>query len=68
MARTPDEIMTDFDLAIKGQSDVSPYDLLFEVIEDIIDSCKLYLDTVKSPHADDLVTTLRDYASNNYGD
>lgn len=36
--RHPDEIMTDFDAAVKGQADIDPREILHEIIADILDT------------------------------
>lgn len=58
--RSPDVIMEDFDAGAKGTRDVDMRGILWEIIEDILDSIRL---------ADgDVLATVTDYVANNYGD
>ena len=73
--RTPDEIMRDFDLAVKGQADIDPHDILWEIIEDIQDSYHLAMMTssympghYRKTVADEIKKEVSDYISNHYGD
>lgn len=78
MSRTPDEILTVFDQAQAEleRSDPGTYslrDLLWEVLEDVLDSTKL---AALQPHPETAIhdrpmevhTTLEDYLANHYGD
>ena len=60
--RTPDEIKSDLmDEVMPGASKESVQHLVWEVIEDVIDSFKL------AGTDPDIITTVEDYVSNHYG-
>lgn len=81
MARTPDEIMSDFEAAALGLADVDIHDVLWEIIEDVLHSVKLTqesFDAAVKANEDiflgdpgelpNFYVTLRDYVVNHYGD
>lgn len=62
MARTPDEIMTDFHAAVTGTADLDPVALLWEILEDVQDSYKL------AGASTETQITVSDYLANHYGE
>jgi len=71
MARTPDEILADFDAAFLGETDVSlsnMRDLLWEIIEDVNNSWMLAVQAHSPLTAYLAKQTVNDYLANHYGD
>lgn len=69
-SRSPDEIMSDLDQAIRGVADLDTRDLVFELIDDLRSSYRLAI----APHLSDasaaaaIETEISDYIANHYGD
>lgn len=59
MTRTPNQIMADFDAAVCGRADISPYDVLQDIFNDILDS----IEKAAGPTARAEVS---DYLTNHY--
>lgn len=69
--RTPDEIMTDFYAGCSGQSDIDMHAVLWEILEDVLNSVKLASTAyMKDGYTDggSIHDTVRDYVVNHYGD
>ena len=70
-ARTPDEIMSDFDAAVSGQVDIDPREILWEILADVQDSYRLAMENVPQIDGDtieEVAGTVTDYLVNHYGD
>lgn len=73
MSRTPEEIMDDFDGAIHGTNKEIVYDLLWEIIGDIVSSVSLAeIEFRKAQHDNpnatwNIFTNVKDYVGNHYG-
>lgn len=75
MSRMPDQIMGDFDIATRGQADIDPREVLWEVIDDIRSSYRLAMEHalkglgVDWPNlVDEVQDTVLSYVSDAYGD
>lgn len=71
--RHPDQIMEDFHKAVRGQGDVDPMDVLWEIIEDICDSFTLAIrdefpGKQNASSIDIIMGTVGDYVANYYGE
>jgi len=72
--RLPDAIMADFVTAAHGQADLDITDVLFEILDDVIDSGALFLRSLAdrgllAPNiVEDYRTSVSDYVANHYGD
>ena len=62
IVRSPDDIMADFTKAVHGEDDIDPFDVLVEIINDV-------LDTVQMAGASDaILAEAYDYVSHYYTD
>ena len=70
MPRLPDEIMTDFQAGCQGTADIDMTALLWEIIQDVMDSYWLAMKNqqVSLKDALNIQDTVVDYLANNYGD
>lgn len=72
--RTPEQILADFDAGCRGEADIDMRAVLWEVIEDLLDSLGRYeaWDFEESATPAEIVRQckgmLTDYLVNNYGD
>ena len=71
--RTPDKILADFDAGCMGTADVDMRGVLWEIINDILDSIELAEAEARfvsdeSPHYRGVHSTVQDYVINHYGD
>ncbi|KQU35771.1 MULTISPECIES: hypothetical protein [Nocardiaceae] len=68
--RSPDEIISDLDQAIRGLADLDTKELVFELIDDLRSSYRLAI----APHLVDpgaasaIEAEIDDYVANHYGD
>lgn len=68
--RTPDQIMADFDAAVKGTADIDPREILWEIVGDVSGSYELAMQNegIKADIIGNVSNTVGDYLSNHYGD
>ena len=66
----PDELVDAFLSAAKGQAAADPYDILWGIIDDILDSVRLAVTAaVDSPAVQrEIIDTVTDYVTNHYGE
>ena len=70
--RHPDDIKADLDKALKGQADIDPYTILWEIYDDIRDSFALALSSLavgmKDSDIEPILSVVDQYVSTYYGD
>lgn len=66
--RTPDELMKEFDDGCRGLSDIDMGSLLFEIIDDVVDSVYVALVDAEVEERAEIIKTVYDYVGNHYGD
>lgn len=68
MTRTAADISNDLDTALAGRADIDAMDVIGELVDDVLDSVRLALSEhdVGQAVIDDVVATVRDYATNHY--
>lgn len=67
----PDLLMSDFQDAALGLTDIDIYEVLHGIIADVLDSARLALrehPDVTNDTVTDVMNTVEDYVANNYGD
>lgn len=66
--RTPTQINEDLDAALKGTADIDPLDVIFEIVDDALDSMSLALREagVAQEVIDAALETTNDYIGNHY--
>ncbi len=67
--RSPNEFLPELLAGIKGEADIDVIDVVWEVIEDVMDSFRLALsqdERVTSETVDDVLGTVEDYIPNHY--
>jgi hypothetical protein len=67
-ARTPDEIMDDFDAGCRGQADIDMHAVAWEIMEDVQSSCALAMKEAGVPAGvvASVMQTVSDYLMNHY--
>lgn len=68
MTRDAAAISNDLDAALAGRADIDAIDVIGELVDDVLDSVRLALSehAVSPAVIDDVVATVRDYATNHY--
>ena len=69
MGRTPDEIMADFDIGCQGRADIDMHGILWEIINDILDTVDKAVTTgTMEVNKILIMEEINDYVANHYGD
>ncbi|MET3959784.1 hypothetical protein ABIE52_006719 [Rhodococcus sp. OAS809] len=68
--RHPDEILNDFDQAVRGLADIDSRELIFELIDDLRASYRLAIELHVSDvrAVAEIEAEISDYIANHYGD
>lgn len=68
MPRTPGEILSELDVALRGVADVDPFDAISELVEDVLDSVALAMRNagLGDGAIDEVIATASEYYAHHY--